>query len=47
MSDKRHFLTLLDFSPAELEQLINRAIEMKQAHKAAPTSATFPAKFWP
>jgi ornithine carbamoyltransferase len=27
----RHFLTLLDLSPAELEQLIRRAIEMKRA----------------
>lgn len=27
----RHFLTLLDFSPAELQQIIARAIEMKAA----------------
>lgn len=26
----RHFLTLLDFSPAELQQLISRAIELKR-----------------
>jgi ornithine carbamoyltransferase len=28
----RHFLTLLDFSPAELAQLITRAIELKSMH---------------
>ena len=30
----RHFLTLKDFTPAELEQLIERAIELKRIHKA-------------
>ena len=30
----RHFLTLKDLSSTELEQLINRAIELKQMHKA-------------
>jgi len=30
----RHFLTLLDLSPAELEQLIQRAIELKALHKS-------------
>jgi len=30
----RHFLTLKDLSSAELEQLINRAIELKKMHKA-------------
>jgi ornithine carbamoyltransferase len=44
MSDKRHFLTLLDFSPAELEQLIKRAIELKQAHKAGANQRNFPGK---
>lgn len=29
----RHFLTLLDFTPAELEQLINRAGELKQMQR--------------
>lgn len=29
----RHFLTLLDFSPAELRQLIDRAIELKAMQK--------------
>ena len=33
----RHFLTLLDFSPAELEALIARAIEMKRAPRATPS----------
>jgi ornithine carbamoyltransferase len=44
MSDKRHFLTLLDFSPAELEQLIKRAIEMKKAHKSGADNRNFPGK---
>ena len=44
MSDTRHFLTLLDFSPAELEQLIKRAIEMKKAHKAGADQRNFPGK---
>lgn len=30
----RHFLTLKDFTSAELEQLIQRAIELKRLHKA-------------
>ncbi len=30
----RHFLTLKDFTPVELEQLIERAIELKRMHKA-------------
>ena len=29
----RHFLTLLDLSPEELNWLIQRAIELKQLHK--------------
>jgi len=44
MSDKRHFLTLLDFTPAELEQLIKRAIEMKKAHKSGADHRNFPGK---
>jgi ornithine carbamoyltransferase len=44
MSDKRHFLTLLDFSPAELEQLINRAIDLKKAHKSGAGHRNFPGK---
>lgn len=30
MSNVRHFLTLLDFSPAELQQILQRASELKQ-----------------
>lgn len=37
----RHFLTLLDFSPAELEQLIQRAIELKAEHRAGLGSDRF------
>jgi len=37
MSEIRHFLTLLDFSPAELAQIIERAIAMK-AERAAGTA---------
>lgn len=29
----RHFLTLNDLSPEELEQVIHRAIELKKDHK--------------
>lgn len=42
MSKPRHFLTLLDFSPAELKQLIDRAIEMKRAHRAGEDQRQFP-----
>ena len=42
MSDTRHFLTLLDFSPAELNQLIQRAIEMKREHRAGNDQRAFP-----
>lgn len=42
MSKPRHFLTLLDFSPAELEQLIKRAIEMKREHRAGTDQRAFP-----
>ncbi len=42
MSDTRHFLTLLDFSPAELVQLIQRAIEMKQEHNSGADQRAFP-----
>jgi ornithine carbamoyltransferase len=38
----RHFLTLLDLSPAELERLIARAIEMKRAPHG--THALFPGR---
>lgn len=42
MSDTRHFLTLLDFSPIELQQLIGRAIEMKREHRAGNDQRAFP-----
>jgi ornithine carbamoyltransferase len=42
MSDTRHFLTLLDFSPLELQQLIQRAIEMKREHRAGADQRAFP-----
>ncbi|RLA57426.1 MAG: ornithine carbamoyltransferase [Gammaproteobacteria bacterium] len=42
MSDTRHFLTLLDFSPAELAQLLQRAIDMKREHKAGADQRAFP-----
>jgi ornithine carbamoyltransferase len=44
MSDRRHFLTLLDFSPNELQQLIQRAIEMKKAHQVGAHQRKFPGK---
>ena len=44
MSAVRHFLTLLDFSPTELEQLIQRAIEMKRQFKAGADQRAFPGK---
>ncbi len=34
MSKPRHFLTLMDFSPEELQQLIARAIELKKIQKS-------------
>lgn len=34
MSQPKHFLTLLDLSPEELSQVIDRAIELKSQHKA-------------
>ncbi|MEX1669654.1 ornithine carbamoyltransferase [Zhongshania guokunii] len=38
----RHFLTLMDLSPAELEALMQRAIQLKAEHKARKTSVQFP-----
>jgi ornithine carbamoyltransferase len=37
----RHFLTLLDFTPAELKAVINRAIAMKADHYAGRDSQIF------
>ena len=42
MSGIRHFLTLLDFTPSELEHLIQRAIDMKQEHRAGNDQRGFP-----
>jgi ornithine carbamoyltransferase len=42
MAKIRHFLTLLDFSPAELNQLITRASELKRGHKAGDDQRAFP-----
>jgi ornithine carbamoyltransferase len=41
MSELRHFLTLLDFSPVELTQLIQRATEMKRQHLAGEDQQAF------
>ncbi len=38
----RHFLTLLDLSPAELRQLVARAGELKRQHKAGEPGVQFP-----
>jgi ornithine carbamoyltransferase len=42
MSNNRHFLTLLDFSPAQLQGILDRAAELKalrRADKQTPTLA--------
>ena len=44
MAEIRHFLTLLDFSPAELAQIIERAIEMKAQHRAGTADIPFTGK---
>ena len=44
MSATRHFLTLLDFSPAELQQLLQRAIELKRERQAGKDQRAFPGK---
>ena len=40
----RHFLTLLDFSPAELDRLIDRAMHLKALHRAGEVGPRFPGK---
>ncbi len=40
----RHFLTLLDLSPSELNTLIQRAITLKQAHYAGTAERSFEGK---
>ncbi|MEJ2531095.1 MAG: ornithine carbamoyltransferase [Halioglobus sp.] len=42
MADTRHFLTLLDFTPAELQQLLQRASEMKRDHRCGADQRSFP-----
>jgi len=44
MASPRHFLTLLDFTPAELQQLIARASEMKRAHREGQDQRRFHGK---
>lgn len=44
MSTPRHFLTLLDFSPAELRALIARASELKKEREAGTDQRVFPSK---
>ncbi|MAT94031.1 MAG: ornithine carbamoyltransferase [Halioglobus sp.] len=44
MSTPRHFLTLLDFTPAELEQIIQRAIALKAQHRAGEAQRPFAGK---
>lgn len=44
MSTPRHFLTLLDFSPTELRQLIQRASELKKERQAGTDQRVFPGK---
>ena len=44
MASPRHFLTLLDFTPLELQGLIVRASEMKRAHRAGEDQRHFQGK---
>lgn len=44
MSPPRHFLTLLDFSPSELTQIIQRATQMKQERHSGQDQRAFPGK---
>jgi ornithine carbamoyltransferase len=43
-SKPRHFLTLLDLSPSELNALIQRAIALKKAHYAGTAERSFEGK---
>lgn len=40
----QHFLTLLDFDAADLDKLIDRAIELKRQHAAGDQGPQFPGK---
>ena len=42
MADIRHFLTLLDFTPAELKRLLQRAAEMKRERRSGADQRAFP-----
>lgn len=42
MATPQHFLTLLDFSPAELQVIIQRASEMKREHREGLDQRIFP-----
>ncbi len=42
MAKPQHFLTLLDFSPAELQVIIQRASEMKREHREGLDQRIFP-----
>lgn len=44
MTTPRHFLTLLDFSPDELQAVLARAAAMKLAHRAGMDERNFPGK---
>lgn len=44
MASPRHFLTLLDFTPAELQGLIARASELKRAHLEGQDQRRFQGK---
>jgi ornithine carbamoyltransferase len=44
MASTRHFLTLLDFTPAELTTLIERAIQMKREHRNGVDQRQFPGR---
>ncbi|MEQ8801037.1 MAG: ornithine carbamoyltransferase [Haliea sp.] len=44
MASPRHFLTLLDFTPAELQGLIARASQMKRAHREGQNQRRFQGK---
>ena len=44
MASTRHFLTLLDFTPAELTTLIERAIQMKREHRNGVDQRRFPGQ---
>jgi len=44
MAHVRHFLTLLEFSPAELHDIIARAIELKAGHRAGADQRRYPGR---